>query len=407
MREGWAEHRVADLLERSIGGVWGKGPGEADVDVAVARSTEFRNDGRLDLSTAVTRSITRRELESRQLRPGDILLEKSGGGPHQPVGRVVQVQELSDRPLVCSNFIQMIRPNQQLVDPTFLFLVLWNWHSRGDTLGFQSRTTGIRNLRTKDYLQQPVLIPLPIEQQRIVDLIAAVTRLNDTVTATVSANDLLLIHATESLFDDLARNADHRPIGQMLHRARRPITVDASRPYRQIGIRSHAKGIFHKEPVLGAELGNKRVFWIEPDDLVFNIVFAWEGAVAVAKEAEKGMCGSHRFPTYTDAVEGAARYLRHFFRTALGKRMLNEASPGSAGRNRTLNQSLLLSFAIPMPQSSDLRETVNVLDAIETTAARARAYQGAVSALRLALLTRLLSGEHEIPVTYDALLETV
>ena len=65
-------------------------------------------------------------------------------------------------------------------------------------------------------------------------------------------------------------------IGQCLERVERPVDVQADEMYTQIGIRSHGKGLFYKEPVTGASLGNKAVYWVEPDCFVLNIVFAWE-----------------------------------------------------------------------------------------------------------------------------------
>ncbi|WP_019488072.1 hypothetical protein [Kamptonema formosum] len=65
--------------------------------------------------------------------------------------------------------------------------------------------------------------------------------------------------------------------------------------YKQIGIRSHGKGIFHKEAVTGRELGNKRVYWVHPNAFVVNIVFAWEQAVALTSSDENGFIASHRF----------------------------------------------------------------------------------------------------------------
>ena len=53
--------------------------------------------------------------------------------------------------------------------------------------------------------------------------------------------------------------------------------------------RSHGKGIFYKEPVTGAALGNKSVFWIEPDCFIVNIVFAWEQAIGKTTQSEVGM----------------------------------------------------------------------------------------------------------------------
>src|SRR5205807_2085061 len=107
--------------------------------------------------------------------------------------------------------------------------------------------------------------------------------------------------------------------------------------YREIGIRSFGKGIFHKAPIQGSALGSKRVLRIEPGDLVFNNVFAWEGAVAVAGPEEAGMIGSHRFVTYTvNPGKATAAFLQLFFKTNTGREILLKASPGSAGRNKTL-----------------------------------------------------------------------
>ena len=90
-----------------------------------------------------------------------------------------------------------------------------------------------------------------------------------------------------------------RPIGELLRRVRRPVDLQLGHTYQEIGIRSHCKGIFHKTPTTGEEIGNKRVFWVEPGCLIYNIIFAWEQAVAMTSENEAAMIASHRFPMYT------------------------------------------------------------------------------------------------------------
>src|ERR1700685_4425167 len=105
-----------------------------------------------------------------------------------------------------------------------------------------------------------------------------------------------------------------RSMAEIAPLVRRPIHVDVDAIYREIGIRSFAKGVFHKPPITGLELGEKRVFAIMPGDLLFNIVFAWEGAVAVASAAEGGTIGSHRFLTCVPNPEIAdAQYLFWWF----------------------------------------------------------------------------------------------
>ena len=83
-----------------------------------------------------------------------------------------------------------------------------------------------------------------------------------------------------------------RSLGDVLERVSKPVKPEPKRLYREIGIRSHGKGIFHKEPVSGESLGEKRVFEVVPDCLVLNIVFAWEQAVARTTVAEIGMIAS-------------------------------------------------------------------------------------------------------------------
>lgn len=76
---------------------------------------------------------------------------------------------------------------------------------------------------------------------------------------------------------------------------RRPVKVDPLTKYYELGIRSHGKGTFHKPAIDGFSLGNKRVFLIKPGDLLFNNVFAWEGAVTIVKKEDVDRIGSHRF----------------------------------------------------------------------------------------------------------------
>lgn len=156
-------------------------------------------------------------------------------------------------------------------------------------------------------------------------------------------------------------------IGDVLKHVPRPIDVDGAAEYREIGIRSHGRGLFHKEPVSGAALGDKKVFWVEPGDFVLNIVFAWEGAVGIVSDAEKGMIGSHRFPTFrADSVRLDSRFLLHYFRTKEGLDALLRVSPGGAGRNRTLSKKAFLDIEVPLPPLHEQRRVVARLEALES-----------------------------------------
>lgn len=143
-----------------------------------------------------------------------------------------------------------------------------------------------------------------------------------------------------------------------------PVAVQADKQYRQIGIRSHGKGIFHKETVSGASLGEKRVFWVRENLLVINIVFAWEQAVAVTTDAEKGMVASHRFPMYEpkdDLID--TRFALRLFLTDKGKYLLGLASPGGAGRNKTLGQKEFDELRPTLPSLDEQKKIAEFLSA--------------------------------------------
>lgn len=154
-------------------------------------------------------------------------------------------------------------------------------------------------------------------------------------------------------------------IGDLIELQRRRIDVDPLGTYEEIGVRSFGQGLFHKEPVDGIALGNKRVFEVQPGDLIFSNVFAWEGAVALAGPAEAGRCGSHRFMTYTAKTEDVdLGYLRYYFMSEPGLAALGVASPGSAGRNRTLAIERLEGLEISLPDPVEQGRVVATLDAV-------------------------------------------
>jgi type I restriction enzyme, S subunit len=159
---------ISDVLVQSIGGVWGSSPGEDEVDVNVLRVTELRPLGRLDASTAARRSISRKQLTGRQLKAGDLLLEKSGGGPRTPVGRVGLVEHAAPESIF-ANFMQLLRPDLRRVRPRYLHLLLNALHGSGGTAHLQTASTNIRNIKASEYLR--LLVPIP-SLQRQDDLVA-------------------------------------------------------------------------------------------------------------------------------------------------------------------------------------------------------------------------------------------
>ncbi len=166
----------------------------------------------------------------------------------------------------------------------------------------------------------------------------------------------------ELRFPEFSDNWEIQKIGEIIRKASEPVKVEDDENYQQIGIRSHGKGLFHKAFVTGLELGNKRVFWVKENLFIVNIVFAWEQAVAKTTSKEIGMIASHRFPMFTP-LNGKADidYLVHFFLTPKSKGLLELASPGGAGRNKTLGQKEFDNLKFPIPTQAEQIKIANFL----------------------------------------------
>lgn len=189
------------------------------------------------------------------------------------------------------------------------------------------------------------------------------------------------------------------PLSKLVKPIKNSITPEKSTLYKQIGIRSHAKGIFYKEEVSGLSLGNKSVFKIEPDCFIVNIVFAWEHAIAKTTVNEVGMIASHRFPMYKPIKEELnLDYMLHFFKSKKGKDLLGLASPGGAGRNKTLGQSEFLKLQIPVP---NIEEQIKIATCLDMVDEEIVLYQKKLAELQLqkkGLMQQLLTGKTRVKI---------
>jgi type I restriction enzyme S subunit len=175
----WSETTipVADSTHfETLNGLWvgKKGP---FADAGVIRNTNFTSSGVIDFSNIAYLQVEKGQLSKRRLEAGDIILERSGGGPKQPVGRVVFFdREAGD--FSFSNFTSVIRvKDKSAFDPRFVFYRLMELYQSGQTEDIQRRTTGIRNLDFTAYKERARFpkIPLP-EQKKIAHVLSTVQR---------------------------------------------------------------------------------------------------------------------------------------------------------------------------------------------------------------------------------------
>lgn len=239
-------------------------------------------------------------------------------------------------------------------------------------------------------------IPVPPqkEQRRLVARIESLTtRAQELAEHTQSiATDMQ--RAVASFYERLAADAPPQPLQQVAAPVRRPVTTTPDDNYPELGLRSFGKGTFHKPALSGTEIGSKRVFHIQPGDLVFSNVFGWEGAIAVAQPEDAGRVGSHRYITYVaDEAQATAEFLCFHFLTARGLEDIRAASPGSAGRNRTLGLERLKQIEVPVPPIADQQRFAELVKRQREITKHAASITADLRKFEAALLAKAFRGE--------------
>jgi len=170
----WKKVKLGDVCDKVISGEWGT---EVDENfqntVFIIRTTNFSNNGKIDIENKelVKRKIDEIKIKEKSLKKGDIIIEKSGGSSNQPVGRVVYFNLNSNDIFLCNNFTSLLRIKRG-INSKYIFYFLRNNYKSNKVLKFQNKTTGIINLKLKDYLKENYLFLPKLEiQNKIVNIL--------------------------------------------------------------------------------------------------------------------------------------------------------------------------------------------------------------------------------------------
>lgn len=158
------KYKLSEIFEKPISGEWGNELEEGKYGAKVIRTTNFTNMGRLNLNDIVERDIDVEKYKNKLLKLGDIIIEKSGGSPNQPVGRVVIFEENTSEKYFCNNFTSILRP-KNIVNAKYSLYLLKDLYNKKRVLKYQNKTTGIINLKLNDYLNNTEIMLPSIEEQ--------------------------------------------------------------------------------------------------------------------------------------------------------------------------------------------------------------------------------------------------
>ena len=198
--------KLIDITGKALAGEWGNDD-ETGTGIPVLRTTNFTNEGVVNYESVVTRSITKKNIEDKFLRPGDIIIEKSGGSDKQPVGRVI-FYEGPENTFLFNNFTGVLRvKDTSKWFPRFVFYSLYSNYSKGGTRAYENKTTGLHNLKTDDYVSRfEVTDANYSEQIKICDLLDKTTNVIRTRQQQLSALENLIKARFVEMFGDPVSN---------------------------------------------------------------------------------------------------------------------------------------------------------------------------------------------------------
>ena len=191
------------------------------------------------------------------------------------------------------------------------------------------------------------------------------------------------------------RGWQERPLNSFLT----PVARDRVKPsevYTGLGLRSHGKGTFLKEQEDPAKNSMDVLYEVKREDLIVNITFAWEGAIAIAGSSDDGALVSHRFPTYTFSKD---RVLPEFFKFKIVDKQfvykLGLISPGGAGRNRVMSKTDFLKLKVWLPDIAEQQKIAECLNTADTLIAAQVRKVEALRAHKKGLMQQLFPQEGE------------
>ncbi|MGI8757481.1 MAG: restriction endonuclease subunit S [Acidimicrobiales bacterium] len=398
MREGWPTTTLGEVAALSVG------------------RTPPRKDARYWTTDLDRPFCTIADMDALQVNPKregvTALAEKEGKARRVPAGSLLMSFKLTigrvgfaSRDLFPNEAIVWIQPNLVLDNR---FLAIWLGHH--DLTAGSGRAVKGNTLNSESLRAIPVALPPLDEQRRIVDLIDALDEQMASLVGVVDRGRVLLGRLRSSLFEaaeaefpvESLGDASQSRLGKMLSKASKtgvgefPYVRNIDVQWDQINLTDLNTMVFAEKEraefslmagdVLvceGGEVGRAAVVEHDLDEIFFQ------------KAIHRVRCGPGL----------RSRYLMHHLRFCADTgRLANYATQLTI---QHLTGEKLRTLPIPLPPIAEQDQMATLLDAVANAVGAASNHGVHLRTVRESLLADLLSGDHEIPASYDELLEAM
>lgn len=324
-------------------------------------------------------------------KAGDILVTVKGSG----TGKLIR----ADREYCISRQLMAIRPHEWNTDFVFYYLELNSLRFAGAAAGL------IPGISREDILKIPIPLPPLPEQRKIAQILSTWDEAIATVLQLIAALQRRKQGLMQRLLTGQVRFPEfvgtewnERQLGDFLKYTPRKVEKPTV-GYTRMGIRSHGKGTFTE--FIDDPTSNEMdfLYTVKGDDLIVNITFAWEQAIAIVSPQDEGALVSHRFPTYEfDRTQVVQEFFRYLMLTKSFLYQLDLITPGGAGRNRVMSKTDFLKLRVLVPSVDEQKRIGAALTCIDESIKANRQYLDKLKQQKKGLMQRLLTGQVRVQV---------
>ncbi len=400
------ELELKELFDFVIGGDWGKDADYKDDNYSLAyciRGSEFRNWKEEKGKTASLRKIKTSSINTRKLIEGDLIVEISGGGPEQPVGRTVLIDKSvlafkPDIPKISTNFLRLIRPTKH-INANYLNLFLTFFYKSGEIVAYQGGSNNLRNLKFEEYSLIKIPIPPLAEQHRIVAKIEELfSSLDKAIESINTAKEQLKVYrqavlkwAFEGRFTndnvkdgELPKGWEWLTISDLLVDPKKGMatgpfgTALKKEEHKKVGvpvlgIENIGEGIFkmpNKIFVSEAKADELKSFKVQANDIIISRSGTVGEICCVPKKYENALISTNLIRVRLNQKKINSTFFVYLFQGGVVKEQVKDLCKGStrAFLNQTILNSLDFPYCEPAEQLkivSEIESRLSVCDKIE------------------------------------------
>jgi type I restriction enzyme S subunit len=184
----------------------------------------------------------------------------------------------------------------------------------------------------------------------------------------------------------------------------RKVKLAVGTDYPLAGVLNRGRGLLLRGPVNAETTKYSQLNRLQPDQIIYSKLKAFEGAITVAPNDIDERYASSEFPTFTCKPDLLPAFFRLRTTEADFWEQLALLSKGMGGRRERLSPEDFLTLELSIPPIAEQQKAVGLMSVVECSIRESDQELSSLRQLRSELLPALLSGAHRIPETYDELM---